>query len=237
MSIKLKYGIGPNNKVLHINEAERGSSCNCICPECGTKLVAKKGLINQHHFAHLNGKECKNATETVLHKLAKEIIGENSEIYLDENNIFKYDNSIFEKKYDSFIPDAIISNNSEKYFVEIIVTNEIDWEKEQKLKQTGIKALVIDLSLVERDIKKINLEKEVLANCDNRRIIFEEELEIKTQKSTNEENEDLFWIIPILLAFVGGIIYLLCGQKGKSKFYRNRRYSKLKYRRKKRFGT
>ncbi|MFN3496499.1 MAG: competence protein CoiA family protein, partial [Hydrogenophaga sp.] len=35
-----------------IGEVERGAECGCLCPECGSPLVARQGMANDWHFAH-----------------------------------------------------------------------------------------------------------------------------------------------------------------------------------------
>ncbi|HHQ4919034.1 TPA: hypothetical protein ACSPZ8_003977 [Aeromonas hydrophila] len=39
-------------EMLSIDEVARGLACNCKCPSCGGRLVAKKADVNAHHFAH-----------------------------------------------------------------------------------------------------------------------------------------------------------------------------------------
>ncbi len=241
MSVKLLYGIGPEDQVLHVNEVERGKDCNCICPECGNGLIARKGDKNQNHFAHSNGKECKSAPETAIHKLAKSIVHENQEIYLNGEIIFQYANSELEKPFESFIPDVTIWNKEEKIFVEIVVTNDVTLEKEEKIKETGVRTLVIDLSWVQMDICKIELEKEVLANSEIRRIIERVDQPINLVKSRVKQEKYNYCLIGILVFIFGGLLWLIFGRRKKDKLYRNRRYSKLKYKgrreRKKKFGT
>lgn len=232
MAAKLKYGNGPENKILHISEVARGRACNCTCPECGDELIARKGVKNEFHFAHYNGIECENAPETAIHKLAKEIIGTNTEIYLNSETIFHYQKSEIEKGFESKRPDVTIWNNEEKIFAEIVVTNDVSPEKEEWFKQTGIKTLVIDLSKVDRDISRVNLEEIVLADCSIRRIISEEEIgiEIKEdelEKVRDENNQDLGWYI----VFGGLILWLIWGEDIKNKLYTKKRYSRLKSKR------
>ena len=67
--------LNENKNLIHITEAVRGLACNCTCFECGETVLARKGEINEHHFAHANNKEsCAINPESVLHKYAKEII-------------------------------------------------------------------------------------------------------------------------------------------------------------------
>jgi len=37
---------------LDITEVPGGKKCGCICPSCGTPLIARQGNVNQWHFAH-----------------------------------------------------------------------------------------------------------------------------------------------------------------------------------------
>lgn len=112
---KLQYAI-KNNKIVSIDEVESGIKCGCICPACGNALIAKKGKIKIHHFAHSNSEECKGSIETSIHMLAKEILSEEMNmmlppVYLDfgpssykekeliyEKKIIKFDKIYLEKK-------------------------------------------------------------------------------------------------------------------------------------------
>ena len=76
---ELMYGIRQlDNKVVSVEDVPSGISCNCLCPECGSKLIARKGQKNEHHFAHANNSNCNinHINQTLLHKFAKQIIHE-----------------------------------------------------------------------------------------------------------------------------------------------------------------
>ncbi|MEP0809995.1 competence protein CoiA family protein [Coleofasciculus sp. FACHB-SPT9] len=47
----LKFGVSADNKLVNIVDVSSGKS-DLVCPYCGVKLVAKKGQIKEHHFAH-----------------------------------------------------------------------------------------------------------------------------------------------------------------------------------------
>jgi len=64
-------------KLTDIENAERGLACDCTCIGCGETVVARKGSIRGHHFAHRSNKEsCIIQPETLLHLYAKELICE-----------------------------------------------------------------------------------------------------------------------------------------------------------------
>ena len=65
--------LNENKNLIHITDAVRGLACNCICFECGETVLARKGNIKEHHFAHANNKDsCTIHPESVLHKYAKQ---------------------------------------------------------------------------------------------------------------------------------------------------------------------
>ncbi len=53
----LKFGVAPDNSLLTIADVKSGKT-NLICPFCTSDLIAKKGKIKQHHFAHVSGETC-----------------------------------------------------------------------------------------------------------------------------------------------------------------------------------
>ncbi|MCW5199768.1 hypothetical protein VU05_03540 [Desulfobulbus sp. F1] len=62
------------DQLLHISQVAAGLSCNCVCPQCLSSLVARKGKVRQHHFAHFSSVPCQYYVETSLHLTAKAIL-------------------------------------------------------------------------------------------------------------------------------------------------------------------
>ena len=54
--IWLNYGVDADNKLIEIQDVASGKT-NLICPYCGVTLIAKKGKVKEHHFAH-DGETC-----------------------------------------------------------------------------------------------------------------------------------------------------------------------------------
>ena len=52
--------LNENNNLVQIENVERGLACKCTCFECGETVIARKGDIKEHHFAHASNKESCN---------------------------------------------------------------------------------------------------------------------------------------------------------------------------------
>lgn len=70
------FGLDTNGRIQDVADVPRGLSCGCICSECRGPLVAKKGEIKVHHFAHHDRRECRHAFEASLFQMAVELLSE-----------------------------------------------------------------------------------------------------------------------------------------------------------------
>lgn len=41
-----------DNQLVDVSSVQKGRDCGCVCPSCHAALIARKGEINQWHFAH-----------------------------------------------------------------------------------------------------------------------------------------------------------------------------------------
>ena len=71
MLCKITYALNGGGSVVHISEVERGLACACVCPGCGKPMLAKHGDEMGHHFAHVDGDECKNGYVNSLYYALK----------------------------------------------------------------------------------------------------------------------------------------------------------------------
>jgi Competence protein CoiA-like family len=74
LDLQLPYGLADDGRLVPIAQVERGLACGCRCPRCDRRLVARKGAIMRHHFAHETAVQCTGAFETMVHLLAKQVI-------------------------------------------------------------------------------------------------------------------------------------------------------------------
>lgn len=172
-----------NNKLVNIERVKRGLACQCTCFECGEAVIARKGEIKEHHFAHASNKaSCTIHPESVLHKYAKEVILESMGLMLPA--IPDSDNEpawwTFEKLLPEFSlglirPDLIGYFDGEPILIEIAVTHFIDAEKLKCIEVFKSKCIEIDLSpLLKSDITIPSMEakQQILENLDNRRWVY-----------------------------------------------------------------
>ena len=148
---ELCYGV-IDGDIVHISEVNSGILQNCLCPKCGSILIAKKGDIRKHHFAHYNYENCQGAQETALHLLAKEILYQEKCVYLpysgdtQDVDIKSFDDVSLEVREFGLVFDALGCVENDKLAIEIKVTHAIDDRKRQVVTDYKIQMIEIDLS-------------------------------------------------------------------------------------------
>lgn len=178
-----------NNEIVHISEVENGLACDCVCPSCGEKLVAKKGDKVVHHFAHKSNLNCEYGYETSLHMAAKKII-ENAEKMIIPAVVVSFPKSYkrkititepkevaiqkvqLEQTYGCLIPDIVVHSMGQIFFVEIYVTHKVDEEKIAKLRNANISTIEIDLSKMDQLVTEENLKTYLLGEVEEKVWIY-----------------------------------------------------------------
>lgn len=168
-----------NGQLLHIDEVPSGLACNCVCPGCGRRMVAKKGEVQRtHHFAHhaqQDGRSCVSAGETALHKFAKRVLDERLEIALpaqvveeqrDREVVVRaekrtFDRAILETKDGQIVPDVVLLLRERRLIVEFKVTHPCDAQKIARIRAMDVGAIEIDLSQY-RDHKLSEIGDQIL---------------------------------------------------------------------------
>lgn len=153
---------------VHISQVANGLACGCVCPGCGDHMVAKKGPIKIHHFAHDGGSDCARGLQTMLHLVAKEILSKERQMVLPELELLievldasgrsrkvkgkalaiqsvMFDEVTLEKRLGDIIPDVICKFGGRTLLVEVGVTHFIDKIKAEKIRAMNIDCIEIDL--------------------------------------------------------------------------------------------
>lgn len=70
------------NRVVGVDEVERGLKCKCVCIGCGMKLKSRQGEEKRHHFAHHEGADeaCEYSYWVSIRDLAKQLLRESKHI-------------------------------------------------------------------------------------------------------------------------------------------------------------
>ena len=175
-------------EIVYIDDVERGMKCECTCPGCGERLIARKGQKRIHHFAHQSD-SCEYGYETSLHLAAKDILSSAKTLTLPPTySLFPHtlsgddpslearrihiDHVELERRFGSVVPDIVIYSNGKQLFVEIFVTHKIDEEKREKIKALEISTIEIDLSATERTITREALSSLLLYDCPEKKWVY-----------------------------------------------------------------
>ncbi len=216
--IKLPFGL-QNGKLVHISVAERGLKCNCICPSCKVPLVARKGKINIHHFAHHNTEECKNGIGVAIRLAAKGILEnrrlisvppvfakiENKKIKIKNSSVINFEKVYLKKFNDSKINALYIEIKKRKLLLDFTIqkTDKTSLTSELKLLQQS--ALNIDVRSFLDDNSLETLETILIDTIDNKKWLhnqlqekaikkFKEiqlQKQIETEQKAKREEEQL----------------------------------------------
>lgn len=157
-------------QIVDVDQVPRGEACQCFCIKCGKPLLAKKGEVNVHHFAHKpvevempgNLMDCTGALESALHAAAKQLIEAEGGLYipdllrskegvsrtipggLQKFRIVELEKTIAQdEKY--IRPDVMTIFGEEQLAIEIVVTNPVSPSKIDFYEKKGISCVQIDL--------------------------------------------------------------------------------------------
>lgn len=186
-----QYAYNSNNNLVFIDDVPNGLDCNCYCPSCHEKMVAKNaGEVRISHFAHFSGVECAGYKESMLHIWSKEIITENKSLAIPsyitpDDGHFYYSNTRIEKDFsipktilhfssvdvekhdvsNDLYPDIVaVTNNGVKYWIEIFVSHKCPKEKVNKIKANNINC--IELKIPNEIENKEQLQHFLLTSID-----------------------------------------------------------------------
>lgn len=203
-----------------IYEVKTGIACNCYCPICGNSLEAKnagkvwniplKDGQRIAHFAHSNGSNCESAGESMLHKVAKDVLFECKElklpplqhkgVILKKSSVIQFDKCIKEERVpyeDTFIkPDVILTKNGKELYVEFFKTHLVDDNKIEKIKELKKSTIEIDLNeipiLKKGEVNREGIKENLIESIENRYWLYNNQIDKlykNLKKSINKETQ------------------------------------------------
>lgn len=193
-SAKTAYAF-KDGRLVHVSSVARGKWCDCYCPKCNASVIARKGDVREHHFAHIPGAECAGAAETAIHLLSKEILTELDSISIPPYNYIRtksfpnktviihnekianggeisIDAVELEKYHGSIRPDAVITSYDKILIIEIAVTHKVDKNKQRIIRKLDVPAIEIlipdEYAMKDRDEIKYFIQSSI----DNKRWLY-----------------------------------------------------------------
>ena len=202
-----------NGKMLTVDKVTSGKACDCVCSHCKQPLIARKGKIMVHHFAHAPGSSaCPAGMQTAVHRMAIQLIAEEATIQLpdytrqptrkdlDKNTHYgeeihipgqqvDFDKVETEYSCDSYRVDATGFKTDRLLHIEVKVTHAVEYNKEKSFRQREESMIEIDLSgLSPESVLDIStFKQEVIHNKNNRKWLVFPKGEALYQKA----NQDL----------------------------------------------
>lgn len=206
MSVKIAYHT-PCEKLIHIDKAENGLRCNCICLACDEPLEARQGGKRDWHFKHHINVNCSGSQETALHELAKQILLGNTHVEVPKYGRISYSEAVAEKKLDQIRPDVSAVYNGQPIYFEVFVSNAVDEGKKKFFKLGKHRSIEIDLSnSITSTFQEI--EDLVINVIDNKTVFYWEDEAVilpgelneppKSIKLNTDTDNSLGWLSAIL---------------------------------------
>lgn len=158
---ELAFGLR-DGVIVSITDVERGAACRCACHACDAPLIAHKGDILIHHFAHAgSGDGCGVGVETNAHLWAKQELEAALWIRLPPlkaeaaglsytihpGREFQFAKAELEKHAGEIVPDVqLTAPDGRQLIVEVYVTHKCGPEKIARIRAGGVSAVEVDLS-------------------------------------------------------------------------------------------
>jgi len=173
----LPFAEGEDGRMVNVESVPRGKKCGCICPECRGPLIAYKPRQSKKmaYFGHEPGAACDRprALETMLHKLAKQLIEERKEVFLpavlDESQeelrpgwTFHPESVRLEVTVPGMRPDIIASTGQKLLFIEVAVWHKVGAEKLALIRERRQSTIEIDLAKWRDKTDKASLERAII---------------------------------------------------------------------------
>ena len=155
-------------RIVHVDNVPRGADCGCICFGCRSPLIARKGQVRRHHFAHKSPAEKCAAPDTALHKTAIALIEQSFHDAMTQRdeyrlgvwcsdcgttplaqNVAFHGTSVSREVYlplagNKTYPDLLFTMpNGKRVIVEIVVNHEPDAPTHDAYLRSSIRVLIV----------------------------------------------------------------------------------------------
>jgi len=152
---------------------DRGLACECVCPGCGSALIANQGERKRPYFSHYQSRECLGGYESAVHLMAKQIIDERRYIVIPEfrhsigrkmptgdvlseevvvpGQRLDFVDVRVEQTVDGLRPDVIgVTSDGTVILIEVYVTHAVTDDKRERLAKKNL--IELNLSVLPQDL-------------------------------------------------------------------------------------
>lgn len=167
-SLLQSFALDKDNRIRSVDEVNRGLACECTCPQCGERVIARQGEIREWHFAHASGADCEHAAESALHLAAKQLLIDTrgmevpgirvvAEVALADGRRsaaessrpamwLDFSSAEAEKTVAAIRPDVVAVASNRMFFFEIAVTHFVDEAKREAIQRLAVPTIEINLA-------------------------------------------------------------------------------------------
>lgn len=175
----LPFAEGEDGRMVHVSTVKNGKKCGCICPACRGPLIAYHPRAKKApYFGHYTNAACDppRALETMLHKLAKQLIEERKEVRvppvvasfgethseLSKGGIFRPESVRVEEAVPGMRPDIIATLGRKELFIEVAVRHKVGAEKLALIKERRHSTIEIDLAKWRHETDEAKLAQAII---------------------------------------------------------------------------
>ena len=185
---------GETVSIFDRKNVPNGNACGCICSKCKEPLQARNNEGNKRtYFAHQSDSNCPG--ESLVHIEAKKVIIDHKYLwlpFLDKPlKKWKFESVIDEKKIrgSSYIADIECKIKSNTFYIEIVVTHDLDESKHAFIETNQIPLLSIYLNEVkDKNTLPDDFKKLVLKSAPRKWVY---------NKAEEKEEEKQYWGEPL----------------------------------------
>ncbi len=125
-----------------------GDKCGCICIECKQPLQAAQGSVRQDYFRHKSLTSCSGNLESLMHKVAKQIICDHHDLLDGDLVNFHYEVAIPEMRKYGKQPDIYLANadTRQSLIIEIFYSHLTELDTLDTYLNNNERVLEIDIS-------------------------------------------------------------------------------------------
>ncbi|MBR9859800.1 hypothetical protein GYB22_03445 [bacterium] len=88
-TVKIQFAYDSKKNLINIDQVIKSTKAKYTCPNCQGELIARKGKIKIHHFAHKSDSNC--SFESYLHKISKTLFYLHYKNLVDSNGTLLYE--------------------------------------------------------------------------------------------------------------------------------------------------